>query len=1206
MKKLLFGILLIFIACFSVVVLQKDSVLAEENICNVESVITVEQDTIYTNIDFVVNDSCSRDVVFNILSGTLTIDSCSIQAATSESDGFTCVFKVGEGASLVIKDTTINNIIYAKCIENYGVVEIDNVTFVNDRTSVENNGSYEVNSLKYYSGNLEKVTLNSGFISVYENTKVDKPIVVNVAKVNDMTVIVKGVGINVFASKYIDMFSYRNASSSYYFDYIGDFDTSSNEIKDASGKVSVRAGDIVLTTMNLAFKNDETLFYSPKYCSSYKYLKNEFDRVVDGDLSPIILYKSNGLGRTLNNYSANFSSAVFNAISNSGNVVTLNVNCITKGVEGRTFDSFQIDYLSGSNHAIFVDIPEGYEYDSVEFLKGGTETDVVGVLDDEVYGNNCYIRPIIEYKTTTYNQHTITANFIVKEKVVYANVDLESETDVTLNTSGSMVVGNSYVFTLSCEENKIISVIKFNGNSVDFEYDDANGVYLFEAQVLENNLISVETKTVLSITPNPNKVEFEYTESVELKETYKVSEEESIDIEYIASEKIKRGTYAITEIQSCSSDKYVIKVVGNTTYSIVQKKISVSDIEVKTYSVTYSETLTISEDNFLVDELPYYLDANLDDYRNFVAGEQFIRLKFSILNENYTIVGDEYVLVKLVILPKSVDTSGIVFEDILVEYTGLKITVQASNYDEDIIEVAYTYYLAEDITPVDAINVGVYTVKAVFSAKADVYAVNEEKTISLTITPKAIDMTDYFQSIETTVYEYDGTEKSLNLKEDTLPDGVIISGLDTQEVYVNSGIYYYWVYFDTTSDNYSCVSEKRVALIINAIIVTIEFETTEFNYTGKTPNLVVKFTNVLNGDVVAPVFENAVSAEVGTHTIRVLRLDNTNYALAGVVDLEYTIVSVSVDMSGIKFENIEAVYDGNSHRPELTGVLPLEISYEIDTTSACINSGMYTIKCTFTSSDAGIVAPQPIYATVTIHKRELTAIFSEPSNMIANGQRKNLIVELEGVVSGEEVRYSLEYSNEPILAGEYTCRVNLIDNDNYTLKSNSPYRFIIFMSTINYSDADLNMSVTGKFSSRENLTVSKINDNLVVVNLLSKMDIKNYLALNISCVSFSSELMTVSVDSRDLADKVNYLKAYRIKDNQLQEIEFTMVDNIISFKSNCNEKIIFIESHDYIYSHRLEINAIIIFAIVSMLFMVVLEVINVRNKKKTKIAKQVK
>ena len=60
------------------------------------------------------------------------------------------------------------------------------------------------------------------------------------------------------------------------------------------------------------------------------------------------------------------------------------------------------------------------------------------------------------------------------------------------------------------------------------------------------------------------------------------------------------------------------------------------------------------------------------------------------------------------------------------------------------------------------------------------------------------------------------------------------------------------------------------------------------------------------------------------------------------------------------------------------------------------------------------------------------------------------------------------------------------------LKSDAPYRFIVFMSSINYSEDGLNLSVKGKFASKENLTISKVNAKVEIVNLLSNLEIKDY------------------------------------------------------------------------------------------------------------------
>ena len=370
MRKILLGVaqgIVMLASIFSTSAIVK----AEQQEVIINSAMTIEEDTSVYNVDYVISDNCSSDMVFNIVSGTLTLDGCSISAPTANK--FTTIFNVGANAKLVLKNTTFSDIDYSKCIVNNGVVEIDNVSFVAGKCSIENNGANNTDSIKYYSGNLESVTLNSGYISVYENTKVDSNVKVSVTNFADRTLIVKGVGNNVFASKYIDRFSYKDNTKifqddEYFLDYIGDFDTTAtNEIKDASGG-SLRPGDIVLTTMSF-MTYDEKMYYAPEYCTSYKYFKDEFEKKNEEPSYQMKLYRIGSAGRKLDNYTANMTESTFKVLSSSGNLITLNVKCIVRGDTDTVISSYQIDYLSGSNRAIFVDIPEGYEYEGVEFKK---------------------------------------------------------------------------------------------------------------------------------------------------------------------------------------------------------------------------------------------------------------------------------------------------------------------------------------------------------------------------------------------------------------------------------------------------------------------------------------------------------------------------------------------------------------------------------------------------------------------------------------------------------------------------------------------------------------------------------------------------------------------------------------------------------------------------------------------------------------------
>ena len=86
--------------------------------------------------------------------------------------------------------------------------------------------------------------------------------------------------------------------------------------------------------------------------------KSEFEKFEEGNYQ-IKQYKSNALARTLDNYSANMSQAVFREITDTVDFVTLKINRIVRGDTDLNVGSSEEVYIAGSNHAIFVDIPEG-------------------------------------------------------------------------------------------------------------------------------------------------------------------------------------------------------------------------------------------------------------------------------------------------------------------------------------------------------------------------------------------------------------------------------------------------------------------------------------------------------------------------------------------------------------------------------------------------------------------------------------------------------------------------------------------------------------------------------------------------------------------------------------------------------------------------------------------------------------------------------
>ncbi len=1201
MKKLL----LIFLGCvmglLTIMGVYGYTVLAEESLSATTNILV---DTSYSNKDFVIDSTTNSSIVFHVSAGTFVLKDCNI---SSEGDGLIdTVFKVESGAKLILDGVVFSDIQYSKCISNLGTIEIKNTTFIESSTSIIND-SAETNSITLYSGNLENVALNEGYLSVKESTVLDENNTINISlptnRMVDGELIVKGVGDNVFASKYIDVFQYKYKNSTsldddYFLDYIGDFDPSTTTVYDASGLVSLQPGDIVFTTSTLAFTDrnlESEVYYSPLNCTGANFLK-----------TCETLYRSSALSRTMNNYSANLNSAIFISKNTENYRITLDIVALDSADIDSIIYSKSVSFLTGSNHAIFVDIPSGYDYNgSVEFLINGEVTNILG-LSANLYANEYYFRPIVEYLgDENYSSYNITVKFIFDKEKEYASVSLADNNDsIELVLPESMEVGNEYTFDITCASDEKIVGVTFNGDEVTLT-QNTNG-YSFNAIVLKNNVVDVVIKYIVKLTPSPTTTSFEYGNTILLEEDYFVEKtNESIHIEYECNANTNVGSYIIDSVKSCDKDNYILEIVGETTYFITEKVVDVNSFETKKFVTVYDENMEIGVEDFLVNILPSYITATIENVnQEYVCGEQTLYIKFALTSSNYLFKDNVNTLaVVLEIQPQEIIVTNCIFIGNKEMVYGNNINFVLSGYDTTIINVEYKFYLESDRNiEVVPSNVGQYIIKAILSSKTDLYNVSGTFEDSFEIVPKNIDLTEYISSINMTTYTYDGLEKYIDLKETSLPAEVIISMVDSSVKYVHAGIYYYNVNFETTSNNYSCQETTRVALKINPIVVTLSLATNNFNYTGKAPNLVINILGVLPSDEssVSAILGGTVVGDVGSHKVTVVGLSSTDYILEDEMELDYTISSISVDMSGVEFNNVNVIYDGDSHRPVLTGTLPLGISYVIDTNFPCINAGNYIVSCSFTSSDPGIIAPETMYASVTIARRVITPVYSEPSNMIANGVKKNIMVELLGVVDGEEVSYEMIYSEDPMLAGSYTCRVRLEDSEtNYELINAQVYSFIIYRSSIVYNDNGLNMSVSGgKFASDEALTVNKITSQVSIVNLMANMNVKNYTAYDFTCLNHTNDLLVVDIDTRNLVEDIRYLRAYIVVDGKLEKIDYTISGNTISFRINGNEDIVFVEEYSYEYTHRTTIATIITLASFVIIYVVIIGIIFGKSKRK--------
>ena len=134
--------------------------------------------------------------------------------------------------------------------------------------------------------------------------------------------------------------------------------------------------------------------------------------------------------------------------------------------------------------------------------------------------------------------------------------------------------------------------------------------------------------------------------------------------------------------------------------------------------------------------------------------------------------------------------------------------------------------------------------------------------------------------------------------------------------------------------------------------------------------------------------------------------------------ISITVEKAKFDMSGARWENTSAVYDGKPHAPSLVG-LPSGITvkgYDID---GAIRAGEYTFKAIFEYDEDNYEPPEVISCELIIRKQ--TVDIPKPEIFKYNGKAHKFL---------DTALYEIE-RQEIINAGEYTLKASLLDRDNY-------------------------------------------------------------------------------------------------------------------------------------------------------------------------------
>lgn len=392
------------------------------------------------------------------------------------------------------------------------------------------------------------------------------------------------------------------------------------------------------------------------------------------------------------------------------------------------------------------------------------------------------------------------------------------------------------------------------------------------------------------------------------------------------------------------------------------------------------------------------------------------------------------------------------------------------------VTISYSFYDKDDNLIVNDNNFNVinakdsndYYAKITFNYKDIVIYEMKTDYINVTINKATYDMTDVVVSDEE--YVYDGTFHTPSIT------GVLPTGIDNIQITYsfdegikNVGTKNVVCHFNSLSENYEIPSDIEGMVTITEREVTINWNSKlEFEYdrSMKFPEYTLK--NVISSDIENLKCNSTGSANgIGEHTAKITSLVQDsgnvykNYKLTSNqsnLSIQYTIVPRTNEIDGISVSNVETVYDGNIHLPEV--VMPSGIKAIYSQTPK--KAGNYEIDITFEyENDKNTVISNKIKAKVTILPRTLDIEWSY-DEITYDGNINVPMYSIKNVIGDDQV--SLEYLNvDSINAGTYNIEYLAINGDsknNYKLPEGgytykiTPEEIEINTSTLGFVDTE--------------------------------------------------------------------------------------------------------------------------------------------------------
>lgn len=1060
------------------------------------------------------------------------------------------VFYVGSGATLILENVTINaSVISSVGIDNYGVVSLDNVSFSSGVLKHIVNNSDSENSLQLHSVNIKNIQLNNGYISVYKDTAIQSPIEISMSEDFDINFSIgkKLVsGVDTKGEFFLNDFYLKSVPNkkSYIVDnnfLVDEFiaDITDNYYIDYVGDVgsgitssygdTLHTGDIIITKYIIHYtNNNERIYVAGKYCTANYFLQRE-----DWLVSLTTKYYTNGSlvsdVITLDNFTALIGYD--GSVPGGGSLVSANDNPGVLDVTIDVKDNKSKETLSTVSTTALVGAAKAF---NIELTK--------------------------PYKSYTINDSNIIVNS-VNDYGKYLQLNLSVGSDC------SDFIVTVYVGEESLPEEK------------------EHSLYL-EEDSFEYTGEDLSTNIKLYYIVDGNKI---YLKS----DDYKITKNGNISL------LINSGNYVLD----------VINIPAGVTFAVTTFNLSVTK---KSVSLYLEGDYTYSGSNQKNDIKIYYIDDNKVylSASDFIVKQNNIECEFKNAGDyklEVTTVLDNYNFTSSILdinmNKKIIDTATCAkFLDKTVKYDGSAHSIIITGVDENLVRVEYSknsfinaavspYEITATLTLIDTLNYRL--TQSIFVAY-------------LTIQKIDVDMSGV--NFDNVVTEYTGDGVIVEIS-GTLPSFVSVDYeyylndtlLNTYPV--NAGVYRVVAKFTTDIANffnYNDIPDMERIVTINSKSIdcsVIKFIDKEVPFDNQSHTITAE--NIPTHVVATYTYfsnDNLFVGEknIGSYKVKLnIHCDSDNYTIVNYEMLvaTLTITLGDIDMSGVRFDDVEFVYDGKSHSPELIGTLPNYVKVSIIYQGGT-QVGEYVAYANFTSTNSNYKNPDTMSCMVVITPKPITIYYD---NNYMQGINKFIELKFDGILNEDKVQAKVTY--EKSIEEDrtmMTLSVTLLNSVNYYIEEKSSSQTFVISSRSEIFD-EITASVTEVVSKDNNSMKITENNTLEINNAVNnlKLHIKNYEVLNVAGKDYNG---VITINLNDFNDKLNlkYLKVYSLIDGELVEVDYIIENDMLTI--NCNEdmSLVFVKLDNHLVRNIL---LMIIFIVLSLSIVAVLIVLTTKYKK---------